>query len=130
MKFMYFILHPIYFYLESIMEKITSWKKPLLEIMLLSKPGRQTRPETWYLGNKNIHCCIFIKAINATTLFIGKSLKYNFNVYRKTAMNFNPPMCRAGKICIAEVEEVVDIDEIPPGQVNCMELPYLISTLL
>ena len=33
-------------------------------------------------------------------------------------MNFNPPMCRAGKICIAEVEEVVDIDEIPPGQVN------------
>ena len=33
-------------------------------------------------------------------------------------MNFNPPMCKAGKICIAEVEEVVDIDEIPPGQVN------------
>ena len=32
-------------------------------------------------------------------------------------MNFNPPMCRAGKICIAEVEEIVDIDEIPPGQV-------------
>ena len=33
-------------------------------------------------------------------------------------MNFNPPMCKAGKICIAEVEEVVDINEIPPGQVN------------
>ena len=32
-------------------------------------------------------------------------------------MNFNPPMCKAGKICIAEVEEIVDIDEIPPGQV-------------
>ena len=43
-------------------------------------------------------------------------------------MNFNPPMCRAGKICIAEVEEVVDIDEIPPGQVNLMEISYLIST--
>merc|ERR1712241_626342 len=39
-------------------------------------------------------------------------------IFRKTAMNFNPPMCRAGKICIAEVEEVVDIDEIPPGQVH------------
>ena len=37
--------------------------------------------------------------------------------YRKTAMNFNPPMCRAGKICIAEVEEIVEIDEIPPNQV-------------
>lgn len=32
-------------------------------------------------------------------------------------MNFNPPMCKAGKICIAEVEEIVEIDEIPPGQV-------------
>merc|ERR1712141_794360 len=39
-------------------------------------------------------------------------------IFRKTAMNFNPPMCKAGKICIAEVEEVVDIDEIPPGQVH------------
>jgi len=39
-------------------------------------------------------------------------------IFRKTAMNFNPPMCRAGKICIAEVEEIVDIDEIPPGQVH------------
>ena len=37
-------------------------------------------------------------------------------------MNFNPPMCRAGKICIAEVEEIVDIDEIPPGQVDKIEL--------
>merc|ERR1719273_2461430 len=33
-------------------------------------------------------------------------------------MNFNPPMCRAGKICIAEVEEVVEIDEILPGEVH------------
>ena len=56
-------------------------------------------------------------------------MKYNFNVYRKTAMNFNPPMCRAGKICIAEVEEVVDIDEIPPGQVNLIEITYLISKI-
>ena len=41
-----------------------------------------------------------------------------FPYCRKTAMNFNPPMCRAGKVCIAEVEEVVEIDEIPPGEVN------------
>ena len=26
-------------------------------------------------------------------------------------------MCKAAKFCIAEVEEIVDIDEIPPGQV-------------
>ena len=39
-------------------------------------------------------------------------------------MNFNPPMCRAGKICIAEVEEIVDIDEIPPGQVNLLDRKF------
>ena len=43
---------------------------------------------------------------------------------RKTAMNFNPPMCRAGKICIAEVEEIVDIDEIPPGQVKISDVAF------
>ncbi|XP_040564089.1 succinyl-CoA:3-ketoacid coenzyme A transferase 1, mitochondrial [Lepeophtheirus salmonis] len=39
-------------------------------------------------------------------------------VFRKTAMNFNSPMCKAGKICIAEVEEIVDVGEIPPDHVH------------
>lgn len=39
-------------------------------------------------------------------------------VFRKTAMNFNPPMCKAAKICIAEVEEIVEVGEIPPEQVH------------
>jgi acyl CoA:acetate/3-ketoacid CoA transferase alpha subunit len=38
--------------------------------------------------------------------------------FRKTAMNFNPPMCKAAKICIAEVEEIVEVGEIPPDQVH------------
>jgi 3-oxoacid CoA-transferase len=33
-------------------------------------------------------------------------------------MNFNPPMCKAAKICVAEVEEIVEIGEIPPDQVH------------
>ena len=33
-------------------------------------------------------------------------------------MNFNPPMCKAAKICIAEVEEIVEIGEIPPDQIH------------
>ena len=33
-------------------------------------------------------------------------------------MNFNPPMCKAGKVCIAEVEEIVEVGEIPPEQVH------------
>ena len=30
-------------------------------------------------------------------------------IFRKTAMNFNPPMCKAAKFCIAEVEEIVEV---------------------
>jgi 3-oxoacid CoA-transferase len=33
-------------------------------------------------------------------------------------MNFNPPMCKAAKMCIAEVEEIVDIGEIEPEHVH------------
>lgn len=35
-------------------------------------------------------------------------------VYRKTARNFNPMMAAAGKICIAEVEEIVEPGELDP----------------
>ncbi|KAG8227254.1 hypothetical protein J437_LFUL003985 [Ladona fulva] len=39
-------------------------------------------------------------------------------IFRKTAQNFNPPMCKAGKITVAEVEEIVEIGEIPPENVH------------
>jgi len=39
-------------------------------------------------------------------------------IFRKTAMNFNPPMCKAAKVTIAEVEEIVEVGEIPPDQVH------------
>jgi 3-oxoacid CoA-transferase subunit A len=39
-------------------------------------------------------------------------------VYRKTARNFNPMMASAGKICVAEVEEIVEIGEIDGDQVH------------
>jgi len=38
--------------------------------------------------------------------------------FRKTARNFNPPMCKAGRICIAEVEEIVENGEIPEEDVH------------
>ena len=40
-------------------------------------------------------------------------------VFRMTANNFNLPMAKAAKITIAEVEEVVEVGEIPPDQVPC-----------
>lgn len=35
-------------------------------------------------------------------------------IYRKTARNFNPMMAMAGKITIAEVEEIVEVGELDP----------------
>ena len=39
-------------------------------------------------------------------------------IYRKTARNFNPMMATAGKITIAEVEELVEIGELDPDQIH------------
>ena len=38
-------------------------------------------------------------------------------VYRKTARNFNPVMATAGRVTIAEVEQLVEPGEIDPDQV-------------
>ncbi|HTK85861.1 MAG TPA: CoA transferase subunit A [Patescibacteria group bacterium] len=39
-------------------------------------------------------------------------------VYRKTSRNFNPNVATAGKICVAEVEKLVEIGEIEPDSVH------------
>ncbi len=39
-------------------------------------------------------------------------------VFRKTARNFNPACAMAGKVCIVEVEQLVDVGEIDPDQVH------------
>lgn len=39
-------------------------------------------------------------------------------VYRKTSRNFNPNVATAGKICVAEVEKLVEIGEIDPDHVH------------
>jgi len=39
-------------------------------------------------------------------------------VFRKTARNFNPAVAMAGKVCIAEVEELVDTGSIAPDHVH------------
>jgi len=41
-------------------------------------------------------------------------------IYRKTARNFNPMMATAGKITIAEVEEIVEIGDLDP---DCIHTP-------
>jgi len=39
-------------------------------------------------------------------------------IFRKTARNFNQPMATAGKICVAEVEEVVPVGSLDPDQIH------------
>jgi 3-oxoacid CoA-transferase/3-oxoacid CoA-transferase subunit A len=39
-------------------------------------------------------------------------------VYRHTAMNFNPMMAAAGRITIAEVEELVDVGQLDPDTIH------------
>ena len=39
-------------------------------------------------------------------------------VFRKSARNFNPMAATAGRICIAEVEELVEVGELDPDQVH------------
>ena len=49
-----------------------------------------------------------------------KGDKWGNLVYRKTARNFNPMVATAGKITIAEVEELVEPGQLPP---DCIHTP-------
>lgn len=39
-------------------------------------------------------------------------------VFRKTARNFNPDMAMAGKVCVAEVEEMVPVGSLDPDNIH------------
>ena len=41
-------------------------------------------------------------------------------IFRKTARNFNQPMATSGKICVAEVEEMVPVGSLDP---DCIHVP-------
>lgn len=44
--------------------------------------------------------------------------KFGNLIFRKTARNFNPMAATAGKITVAEVEELVEIGELDPDQIH------------
>ncbi len=47
-----------------------------------------------------------------------KGDKFGNLIYRKTARNFNPMIATAGKITVAEVEELVEVGTLDPDQVH------------
>lgn len=60
------------------------------------------------------------KALKADFAFIKawKGDEYGNLVYRKSTRNFNPMMATAGKITIAEVEELVPVGSLDPDQIH------------
>src|SRR5436853_821608 len=39
-------------------------------------------------------------------------------IYRETARNFNPMIATCGKVCVAEVEQLVELGELDPDQIH------------
>ncbi len=39
-------------------------------------------------------------------------------IYRKTSRNFNPMIATCGQVCLAEVEELVEVGELDPDQIH------------
>ena len=75
--------------------------------------GKETRQfgEHWYVMETALIADVsLVKA--------WKADKAGNLVFRKTARNFNPAAAMAGKICVAEVEELVEVGEIDPDQVH------------
>ncbi len=64
--------------------------------------------------------CIMERALKADFAFIKawKGDKWGNLVYRKTARNFNPMMATAARVTIAEVEELVEVGQLPPDLVH------------
>lgn len=63
---------------------------------------------------------VFEKPLHADFAIVKawKGDRYGNLVFRKTARNFNPLMAMAGKVTIAEVEELVELGDIDPDQVH------------
>ncbi len=60
------------------------------------------------------------KAITGDFAFVKawKGDKFGNLMYRKTSRNFNPMIATAGKITVAEVEELVEVGSLDPDQIH------------
>jgi 3-oxoacid CoA-transferase subunit A len=75
--------------------------------------GKETRQfgEHWYVMETALHADVsLVKA--------WKADKAGNLVFRKTARNFNPACAMAGKVCVAEVEQLVEVGELDPDHVH------------
>jgi 3-oxoacid CoA-transferase subunit A len=75
--------------------------------------GKETR--VW-----NGRPCILETAITGDFAIVKaqKGDRWGNLVYRKTARNFNPMMATAGRITVAEVEQLVDVGQLGPDEIH------------
>jgi 3-oxoacid CoA-transferase subunit A len=72
--------------------------------------GHDGKPQ-WYVLERSLRADLsLVKAWKADT---AGNL-----IYRKTARNFNPNVATAGKVCVAEVEEVVALGALDPESIH------------
>jgi 3-oxoacid CoA-transferase subunit A len=66
------------------------------------------------------HHYVMETALNADVSLVKawKADKAGNLVFRKTARNFNPACAMAGKVCVAEVEQLVEVGQIDPDHVH------------
>ena len=79
--------------------------------------GKETREFNgeWYVMETALHADLsVVKAWKGDTS--GNLM------FRMTARNFNPMMASAGKVCVAEVEELVEVGELEP---DCIHVPAI-----
>jgi 3-oxoacid CoA-transferase subunit A len=74
------------------------------------KEVREINGRKYVLENSIMGDFAFVKA--------WKGDKFGNLIYRKTSRNFNPVVATAGRITVAEVEELVEIGELDPDQIH------------
>jgi 3-oxoacid CoA-transferase subunit A len=75
--------------------------------------GKETRKfgDDWYVMETGL-------VADLSLVKAQKADKAGNLVFTKTARNFNPMMATAGRVCVAEVEELVEIGELDPDQIH------------
>jgi 3-oxoacid CoA-transferase subunit A len=58
------------------------------------------------------------KDFDGETYILERGIPSGNLVYRKTARNFNPAAASCGKVCVAEVEEIVPLGSLDPDMIH------------
>ena len=82
----------------------------MIRINIIPKHKQQVWREIIYFFEQTPLCLSIVKAWKADP---SGNL-----VFRKTARNFNPPAATSGKICVAEVEEIVPLGSLDPDMIH------------